>query len=332
VPALAADPACALHLYGKAEVKPGRKMGHVNRLRAPVRRRQHHHPAQTVRAMVGQPVPQEDAAHGMRHEMHTLRPAACHGGQDRDRRKLRDGGTGRRVALVYHPVALGLQRLFHQDQGKIRPRQPVQQDDTLLRPRGQDRGGQDGNGKDETAHVPNLGQRPRLREATLAPFPDVRSICAMSKAPASGKTRPRLAVRGILLIEDRLLLVNAYSGQRSDLLCAPGGGVEPHASLPENLRREFHEETGLTVEVGAPCMVNEFHAPARGFHQVDIYFRVTLLAGDPLAPWTDPEGVVNRRVLASRAEMAHLRYKPDTLPGAAWGDAVIYDPLEPLVR
>ncbi len=31
VPELAADPSCALHLYGKAEVKPGRKMGHVNR-------------------------------------------------------------------------------------------------------------------------------------------------------------------------------------------------------------------------------------------------------------------------------------------------------------
>lgn len=30
VPSLAADPACALHLYGKAEVKPGRKMGHAN--------------------------------------------------------------------------------------------------------------------------------------------------------------------------------------------------------------------------------------------------------------------------------------------------------------
>jgi 5-(carboxyamino)imidazole ribonucleotide synthase len=32
VPDLARDPACALHLYGKPEVKPGRKMGHVNRL------------------------------------------------------------------------------------------------------------------------------------------------------------------------------------------------------------------------------------------------------------------------------------------------------------
>ena len=32
VPALAADPATALHLYGKAEARAGRKMGHVNRI------------------------------------------------------------------------------------------------------------------------------------------------------------------------------------------------------------------------------------------------------------------------------------------------------------
>lgn len=34
VPQIAAEPAAALHLYGKAEVKPGRKMGHVNRVAA----------------------------------------------------------------------------------------------------------------------------------------------------------------------------------------------------------------------------------------------------------------------------------------------------------
>jgi 5-(carboxyamino)imidazole ribonucleotide synthase len=33
VPALAAEPGLALHLYGKAEARPGRKMGHVNRIR-----------------------------------------------------------------------------------------------------------------------------------------------------------------------------------------------------------------------------------------------------------------------------------------------------------
>jgi len=35
VPDLAADPGNALHLYGKDEVKPGRKMGHVNRITGP---------------------------------------------------------------------------------------------------------------------------------------------------------------------------------------------------------------------------------------------------------------------------------------------------------
>ena len=36
-PERAADPAVRLHLYGKAEARPGRKMGHLTRLRGPAR-------------------------------------------------------------------------------------------------------------------------------------------------------------------------------------------------------------------------------------------------------------------------------------------------------
>jgi len=36
VPEIAAEPSAALHLYGKAEARPGRKMGHVNRIAARV--------------------------------------------------------------------------------------------------------------------------------------------------------------------------------------------------------------------------------------------------------------------------------------------------------
>jgi 5-(carboxyamino)imidazole ribonucleotide synthase len=32
VPAIALEKNAALHLYGKAEARPGRKMGHVNRI------------------------------------------------------------------------------------------------------------------------------------------------------------------------------------------------------------------------------------------------------------------------------------------------------------
>ncbi len=143
---------------------------------------------------------------------------------------------------------------------------------------------------------------------------------------------PRLAVRALILHEDRLLLVNAWGGGVSDLWCAPGGGVEPHASLPDNLIREVHEETGLTVRVGAPVLVNEFHAPERSFHQVDVYFRCEIVAGRLDDAWQDPEGIVTERRFFARAEMSGIRYKPDSLPEAAWGGAMLYDPLEPLVR
>ena len=144
----------------------------------------------------------------------------------------------------------------------------------------------------------------------------------------------RLAVRGLVFNDDRLLLVNAWPGSKSDLLCAPGGGVEPHQSLPDNLRREIHEETGLVVSVGPPVLVNEFHDPESAFHQVDIYFRCSL--ADPTIPegWTDPEGVVTERHWVTRADLAHLRVKPDSLAEVAWdraGDAA-YDPLEPILR
>ena len=144
---------------------------------------------------------------------------------------------------------------------------------------------------------------------------------------------PRLAVRAVLLHRNRLLLVNAWPG-RTDLWCVPGGGVTAHASLPDNLKRELMEETGLTIAVGPICLVNEFHDAARDYHQVDIYFRCTLVSGTLSDAWEDPEGVVTDRRWATRAEMAALRVKPDSLAAVAWqdADAPTYDPLEPILR
>ena len=132
---------------------------------------------------------------------------------------------------------------------------------------------------------------------------------------------------------DRLLLVNAWPGKESTLWCAPGGGVEPGQSLPDNLVREVYEETGLRITVGAPALVNEFHDPASGFHQVDVYFRCRIAQPDLPAGWTDPEGVVTERRFVSRSEIMDLWVKPDSLAAVAWTEAGIsYDPLEPIVK
>jgi 8-oxo-dGTP diphosphatase len=148
------------------------------------------------------------------------------------------------------------------------------------------------------------------------------------------RLKPRLAVRALIVDQDRLLLVNAYPGATgSDLWCAPGGGVESGASLPDNLMREVQEETGLTIAVGAPAMVNEFHDPATGFHQVDVFFRCTIIAGRISADWRDPENVVTERRMFLQAELRAraIRFKPDRLPDAAWGTGCLYDPLEIIV-
>lgn len=149
----------------------------------------------------------------------------------------------------------------------------------------------------------------------------------------SAQPNPRLATRAIIFHEGKLLLVNAWKG-RTHLWCAPGGGVETHSSLTDNLKREVHEETGLVVSVGAPCLVNEFHDPLGTFHQVDIYFRCKILSGDPVGDWTDPEGVVSHRRWVTRDELSRLRVKPDSLAAVAWQDAgaPAYDPLEPIQR
>jgi ADP-ribose pyrophosphatase YjhB (NUDIX family) len=143
-----------------------------------------------------------------------------------------------------------------------------------------------------------------------------------------------LAVRAVILDAGRLLIVNAWPGQVSDLWCAPGGGVERGASLPDNLRREVFEETGLAIRVGAPCLVNEFHDPQSVFHQVDVYFHARVIGRVRIDGHADPEGVVNRHRWVTESELRALRFKPDTLPDIAFGvpGRVLYDPLEVIVR
>lgn len=145
---------------------------------------------------------------------------------------------------------------------------------------------------------------------------------------------PRIAVRAILKHEGRLLLVNAYPEARNPLMCAPGGGVQRGSSLPDNLKREVFEETGLHISVGAPCLVNEFHDPEGDFHQVDIYFHCSLLGPPDIDPnWRDVDAIVSKWLWVSQPDLMLIPHKPDSLVEVAFGTSkkAIYDPLEPIV-
>ena len=147
--------------------------------------------------------------------------------------------------------------------------------------------------------------------------------------------KPRLAVRAIIVHEQRLLLVNAYPVEKgSQLWCAPGGGVETGLNLPGNVRREVFEETGLRVSVGDLALVNEFHDPRTHFHQVEMFFRCQIVAGQIDDAWRDPENVVGRRQYFSPSELDKLHLRPKSLPRVAFAGPnlpVQYDPLEKIV-
>lgn len=171
------------------------------------------------------------------------------------------------------------------------------------------------------------------RRSLAADFRSLQTALDFATLARMKPRSPRLATRAIILHQGRLLLVNAYGGQRSDLWCAPGGGVEAGQSLHDTLMREVAEECGLAVSVGALALVNEFHDPRSGFHQVELFFRCAITGGQLDPQWRDPAGVVERRRFFAPDELALIRLKPDSLPAVAFDDGAgaQYDPLEEIV-
>ncbi len=96
-----------------------------------------------------------------------------------------------------------------------------------------------------------------------------------------------LRVYGILLRNGRVLIAAEYV---ADVFCwkFPGGGVEDTESAEEALRREYREETGLEIAIGALL-----HAPGTLFspwsrkNYTPMYWRVAA-DGEVVVPPHEP--------------------------------------------
>lgn len=97
--------------------------------------------------------------------------------------------------------------------------------------------------------------------------------------------RLRLRVCGVCLHDDQVLLVH-HRITDTDLWMPPGGGVEFGESVTDALKREFLEETGLTIEVEELLFTCEFiQLP---LHAVELFFEVKAVGGS-LHTGYDPE-------------------------------------------
>ncbi len=87
----------------------------------------------------------------------------------------------------------------------------------------------------------------------------------------------RIRAAGILVDEEqRMLLVREQCVDSGDAIWVPpGGGFEScDSSLPDCVRREIEEETGLQVEVGQLLYLREFVEPEIRRHSLELFFAV----------------------------------------------------------
>lgn len=96
-------------------------------------------------------------------------------------------------------------------------------------------------------------------------------------------------VYGICVKDDRLLVINKNSGPYINRYDLPGGSLEEGEALSEAMNREFHEETGLEIEIEDNIGVIDFKLPWlwRDFtdlHHIAVYYSVKKIGGELSVP------------------------------------------------
>ena len=129
---------------------------------------------------------------------------------------------------------------------------------------------------------------------------------------AEESERPTVRVSGLLVKDQRLLLVRQQRGGEAYWLL-PGGGVEFGESLSRALEREMLEELGLTAVAGAPLALVESVSPdmkSYAKHVLHVILELRTAAGQPAAQLAPGDPAVVEAGFFARQELSGLVIRP----------------------
>lgn len=105
----------------------------------------------------------------------------------------------------------------------------------------------------------------------------------------------RIRVCGLLIEDDKILLVNHHSlNENGDFWAPPGGGMNYSESAEESLKREFQEEVGIDVDVVRFAFVHEYLSPP--LHAIELFFVVNRVEGE-INIGFDPEMKMDEQII-----------------------------------
>lgn len=88
----------------------------------------------------------------------------------------------------------------------------------------------------------------------------------------------RIAAGGILIKDDKILLVKYKNNESSSYLVAPGGAVEENENIKIAIKREILEETGILVEPISVIMIEDLNC--KKFKMCKIWMNCKFISGE----------------------------------------------------
>jgi ADP-ribose pyrophosphatase YjhB (NUDIX family) len=117
----------------------------------------------------------------------------------------------------------------------------------------------------------------------------------------------RIRVAGILMKEDKILLVRHEKNKNSYWLL-PGGGVEFGETAAEALIREFQEEVGLAIQIKSLVLVHDSIPPDKHRQVLNLYYLVTSLNFDLTVT---PDAVLRDADFFPLSKLKDMKINPD---------------------